>query len=474
METTVASIQAAIDADSITARTLTEWHLDRIEEHDDSLNAIITVNDDAISRADALDREYADAGRVGPLHGVPVILKDNVDTADLPTTGGSVTFADHHPTEDAYITQQLRAAGAIILAKANLHELARAGTTVSSLGGQTHNPYVHDRTPGGSSGGTGAAIAANYGVLGIGTDTVNSIRSPASACNLVGLRPTRGLVSRRGIMPAALTQDTAGPITRTVADAARMLTVLAGYDPADPVTARSKDHLTTYEAQLEEFPLTEVRVGILESLFGDGPEFAPVTAIIESAITALREAGATTTDVATTFDIDRLSDRIDVQRWEGQSNFNTYLDDHESPPVDTYQAFVHHGDYHPSIQENLLSAYGIDSPTDYRQYLDCLHQADELRDRLHGVFAADDLDVLVFPHQQRPVAQIGDTQRDRNGFLASGSGFPAITVPAGFTESGIPVGIEFLARPFQEAKLLSIAHAFEQTTHHRRPPDLDD
>lgn len=473
MDATVAGIQAAIDAEEITASALTDWHLNRIEEYDDTLNALITVNDNAMARAEALDREYADAGPVGPLHGVPVILKDNVDTADLPTTGGTPAFAGHYPTTDAYITQQLRAAGSVVLGKANLHELARAGTTVSSLGGQTHNPYVHDRTPGGSSGGTAAAIAANLGVLGIGTDTVNSIRSPASACNLVGLRPTRGLVSRNGLIPAALTQDTAGPITRTVADAARMLTVLAGYDPADPITARSKGHATAYEDELAEQSLSHVRVGILRSLFGEGPDYAPVSTRIESAISALRDAGATTIEVGTTFDIDRLSDRIDVQRWEGQSNFNSYLDDLESPPVDSYQALVHQGDYHPSIQENLLSAYGIDTPTDYPQYFECLYEAEVLRDRLHAVFAADDLDVLVFPHQKRPVVPIGDTQLDRNGFLASGSGFPAITVPAGFTDADIPVGIEFLARPFEEAKLLSIAHAFEQSTNYRRPPNLD-
>jgi Asp-tRNA(Asn)/Glu-tRNA(Gln) amidotransferase A subunit family amidase len=195
--------------------------------------------------------------------------------------------------------------------------------------------------------------------------------------------------------------------------------------------------------------------------------------LIDDAIIALKDAGATTIEVSTPFDIDRLSEQIDVQRWEGQTNFNAYLEEHETPPVDSYQTFVHQGDYHSSIQENLLSAYGIDLPTDYRQYLDCRHHAELLRDRLHGVFAADDLDVIVFPHQKRPVAPIGETQRDRNGFLASGSGFPAITVPAGFTESGIPVGIEFLARPFEEAKLLSIAHSFEQTTHHRHPPELN-
>src|SRR5467141_2897393 len=242
-EATIRSTHAAFAAGQVTCVQLVQAYLNRIEAFDHTgpgLNAIITINPRALETAAEMDRLYAaNRSALRPLHCIPVILKDNYDTADMPTTGGSLTLAESVPLRDAFVVKKLREAGALILAKANLMELARGGTTVSSLGGQTRNPYDLTRTPGGSSGGTGAAIAANFGVLGTGTDTGQSIRSPASANSLVGVRPTRGLVSRAGIIPLSTTQDAAGPLTRTVEDAARMLDVIAGYDPGDPVTAFS-------------------------------------------------------------------------------------------------------------------------------------------------------------------------------------------------------------------------------------------
>ena len=254
-EASVRSIHAAIDAKKATCAQVVRHYLDRIEAYDDRgpvVNAIITVNPHAIETAEQLDRLFP-AGRYSrPLYCIPVVLKDNFHTADMPTTGGSLTFAKMQTPEDGFVVKKLRDAGAIVVAKANLHELARAGTTVSSLGGQTKNPYDLTRTPGGSSGGTGAAIAANFGVLGTGSDTGQSIRSPSSANSLVGLRATRGLVSRGGVMPFSTTQDEAGPIVRTVEDAARMLDVIAGYDPADPITAFSTGHIPrSYTASLD-------------------------------------------------------------------------------------------------------------------------------------------------------------------------------------------------------------------------------
>ncbi|MFB6113644.1 MAG: amidase [Halodesulfurarchaeum sp.] len=472
-ESTVSGIRAGIESGETTARDLVEWHLDRIERFDEDLQAFITVSERARERAADLDRRYEHSGFQGPLHGVPVVLKDNVDTTDMRTTAGTPALADHRPDSDAVIVDRIRDAGGIVLGKTNLHELARAGTTVSTVGGQTRNPYDRDRTPGGSSGGTGAAVAANLGVVGIGTDTINSIRSPASACNLVGLRPTQGLVSRTGIVPSARTQDSAGPIARTVEDAAILLSVIAGYDPGDPVTARGVGYATDFAAQLEGDLLGEARIGVLRSVFGEGPDFDPVTAVVEAAIDEIREAGATVVEIepdTVRFDVDSLIDRIDVQKWEGQSDFDEYLDGHPEAPVESFQALVERGPIHETIVENLLAAYGIEDPREYSHYLRRLARADDLRRRLFTVFARDDLDALVFPHQKRPVVEIGESQLDRNGFLASGSGFPAIVVPAGFTGEDVPVGIEFLGRPFEDSRLLSLARDFEARTTHRRPP----
>src|SRR5438093_3882780 len=254
-EATISAAHAAFAAGKTTCVQLVRAYLNRIEAYDHrgpALNAIITINPKALETAAEMDRlAAADKFRSGPLHCIPVILKDNYDTADMPTTGGSLTLAESVPTRDAFVVKKLREAGALILAKANLMELARGGTTVSSLGGQTRNPYDLSRTPGGSSGGTGAAIAASFAIAGTGSDTGQSIRSPASAQSLVGLRPTRGLISRGGIIPLSTTQDEAGPITRTVEDAARMLDIMAGYDPDDPITAFSVQKIPkTYTAFL--------------------------------------------------------------------------------------------------------------------------------------------------------------------------------------------------------------------------------
>ena len=267
-EATIAGIHAAFASGTLTCRQLVTAYLARIEAYDDdgpALNAVLTVNPSALEIAADMDARHASSpSAVGPLHCVPVVLKDNYDTADLPTTGGSVTLAESIPRDDAFVVQRLREAGALVLAKANLTELARGGTTLSSLGGQTKNPYDLTRTPGGSSGGTGAAIAANFAAIGTGSDTGQSIRSPASAGSLVGLRPTRGLVSRDGIIPLSTTQDAAGPITRTVEDAARMLDAIAGHDPNDPITAFSLDTIPdSYTHSLNRDGLAGARMGVL-------------------------------------------------------------------------------------------------------------------------------------------------------------------------------------------------------------------
>src|SRR5688500_7423178 len=271
-EASVRTIHRALDTRQATCVQVVQHYLDRIDAYDDrgpAVNAIIAVNPRAMETAAEMDRLDGAARARRPLHCIPVVLKDNFHTADMPTTGGSVTFKNLQTPGDGFVVKKLRDAGAIIIAKANLHELARSGTTVSSLGGQTRNPYDLTRTPGGSSGGTGAAIAANFGVLGTGTDTGQSIRSPSSANALVGVRATRGLVSRGGVMPFSTTQDEAGPMTRSVEDAARMLDVIAGYDPSDPITAFSAGHIPrTYLSTLDRNGLKGARIGLLTDMVG--------------------------------------------------------------------------------------------------------------------------------------------------------------------------------------------------------------
>src|SRR5262245_40513882 len=294
-EATISAIHDALASRAVTCVQVVQAYLRRIEAYDDrgpGLNAIISINRAAVETAAELDKvQTFSRGALRPLHCIPAILKDNYDTADMPTTGGSVTLASSIPLRDAVVVRKLREAGAIILAKANLMELARGGTTVSSLGGQTKNPYDLTRTPGGSSGGTGAAIAASFAITGTGSDTGQSIRSPASAQSLVGLRPTRGLISRSGIIPLSTTQDEAGPITRTVEDAARMLDVMAGYDPEDPITAFSVQKIPkTYTAFLDRDGLKGSRIGVLMDFFGSEEVHRQVNVVTEAAIKKMTDA----------------------------------------------------------------------------------------------------------------------------------------------------------------------------------------
>ena len=275
-ETTIAGVQQALQSKARSCRQIVQAYLDRIAAYDrngPALNSILTLNPKALAEADRLDAERAAGAAIGPLHCVPLVLKDNYNTADLPTTGGSAALAGMQPLADAFVVARLRRAGAIILGKSNMHEFALAGTTVSSLGGQTLDAYDLTRTPGGSSGGTGVAVAANLALAGTGSDTVNSIRSPASANALVGIRPTKGLLSRSGIMPVSETQDAVGPIARNVADAARLLEVMAGYDPNDPSTAWSIGNTPSgYDQFLKADGLRGARIGVLKSMFGNAAE----------------------------------------------------------------------------------------------------------------------------------------------------------------------------------------------------------
>jgi Asp-tRNA(Asn)/Glu-tRNA(Gln) amidotransferase A subunit family amidase len=477
-ETTIADVQAAYRAHALTATQLVQGYLKRIQAYDQvgpKLNVVIYLNPKALEEAAALDEHLRKTGKfVGPLHGIPVLLKDNVNTKDMPTTGGSLSLAGYQPASDAAIAQKLRSAGAIILAKVNLHEFAIWGETVSSIRGQTLNPYDLTRTPGGSSGGTGAGVAANFAIAGIGTDTVNSIRSPASANNILGIRPTLGLVSRAGVIPYSFTQDAAGPLARTVTDAAKMLNVLVGYDPNDPVTAWSAGNVEKdYTKFLKSDGVKGKRIGVLRSFFGRAPIHEEVNAIANRAVEDLRKSGATVIELNTPeLDSGKISSDISVHLYEFKPAINAYLISGNAP-VKSLEEIIASGKFHPNIGDNIKKAQSLDMDDGYRLRL---QKRSELQQRVMQIMADNRLDALVFPHQKRLVVPIGETQVERNGALGSVTGFPSIVVPGGFSSPtptaalGVPVGIEFIGRPWSEGTLIEIGYGYEQATHHRRPP----
>jgi Asp-tRNA(Asn)/Glu-tRNA(Gln) amidotransferase A subunit family amidase len=386
------------------------------------------------------------------------------------------------PPDDAFITEKIRENGGIIIAKANLGEFASG--SLSALGGQTRNPYDLARDTGGSSSGTGASISANLGLLGIGTDTVGSVRHPAGFCSLVGLRPTTGLLSRDGIAPISNTQDTAGPITRTVEDAAAMMDVLVGYDPDDAATASIRNNTPkSYRACLVEDGLADIRLGVPEQLFGPktdegtDPELeaAVVTDVIDAAIERLNDAGATIVPVDSISDPGSKPDNYSVADYEFQREFDAYLEElGDAAPVDSALEVYETGTIkgYVDFEGRLQHDDGI--LCENIEYLQTLRRQTELRRRTLDVLEQNNLDSLVYPMASRVPSRIEEDRLYRtssNAKLAAYAGLPAITVPAGFdAEWGTPVGIEFLAGPFEEDLLFEIAYAYEQLSKERVPP----
>jgi Asp-tRNA(Asn)/Glu-tRNA(Gln) amidotransferase A subunit family amidase len=406
-----------------------------------------------------------------------VLVKDNYETVELPTSAGSIALATFHPRSDAFQVGRLRAAGAVILGKTNMHELAAGITTVGSRFGQTRDPYDLDRNPGGSSGGTGAAIAANFAMLGTGSDTGQSIRSPASAQSLVGIRPTRGLVSRAGIIPVSITQDEAGPITRTVEDAARMLDAIVGYDPADEITAFSSGKIPeSYTTSLDRAGLRGARLGVLTDFFGKDPVHQEVNSASEAAIKKMMELGAAVVRIS----IPHLSDLtrdLGLSTFEGKIAFNKYLANlGPKAPVRSLEEFIAGGGFHVSIRAALESDQKVRDGLNDPEYKRRLLRRNELRQAVMIVMAQHKLDAILYPHQRRLVASIGEEQLERNGVLSNSTGFPAITFPGGFSAPtasapiGVPIGIELLGGEWSEPTLIKLAYAFEQHARIRRPP----
>ena len=479
-EASVRSVHAAIDSGKVTCTQVVQHYLDRIDAYDDrgpALNAIITINRRARATAAEMDRLDRAARAQRPLHCIPVVLKDNFHTSDMPTTGGSVTFRNLQTADDAFVVKKLRDAGAIIIAKANLHELARAGTTVSSLGGQTKNPYDLTRTPGGSSGGSGAAMAANFGVLATGSDTGQSVRSPASANGIVGLRATRGLISRAGVMPFSTTQDEAGPMTRTVEDVARMLDVIAGYDPNDPITAFSVGRIpATYTAALNAGGLKGARIGLLTDFMGRDPIHHDVNRAVDNAVARMAAMGATVVRISIP-GLDDLTRGLSLMSFEFKTAFDDYLSGlGAAAPVRSLAELVARGDVHDSMKRGLeADLKAVDGP-DSPEYLRMVQRRAELRQAVMTAIAGNRLDAILYPHQKRLVVPIGEDQAERNGVLSNSTGFPALTFPGGYSPPtatapiGVPIGLELLGPEWSEATLLKLAFAYEQAAKHRRAP----
>jgi Asp-tRNA(Asn)/Glu-tRNA(Gln) amidotransferase A subunit family amidase len=483
IDASVSGIHHAMRTGRLTCRQLVQAYLDRIaayDQHGPALNAFLHVNPEALSVAEEMDRTFARGGFRGPLHGIPVVLKDNHDTADMPTTAGSASMAGARPGEDATVVARLRKAGALIIGKANMQEFALGGVTISSLGGQTKNPYDLTLTPGGSSGGTAAALAADFATVGTGSDTANSIRSPASANNLVGFRPTKGLVSTAGIVPVSFTQDEAGPITRSVADAAIMLDVMAGPDARDAATALAARHVPrTYTAYLDRNGLRRARLGVLRTLFGQAPENAEVNRVMDQAIEAIKRQGAVVIEVGDpALDTTKLSSDLDVQEYEYKSVINAYLQaPAEHAPVHSLADIIASGKYTPSLGGFLTAAQAYADGLHEPDYKTRLAGIEALKRRVADLMAHYRLDALVYPHQKILPVPIGQTnQAQRNGILGALAGLPAITLPAGFSSPtssapiGVPVGIEFLGRPWSEPSLFRLAYGFEQATKAKRSP----
>ncbi|MCJ1371923.1 hypothetical protein MMC20_003143 [Loxospora ochrophaea] len=488
-EATIDSVHRSLFTRLASCRCVVSSFLSRIETLNSHVNAIITLNPNALSIADSRDDALAAGNATGPLFCVPILLKDNWDTIDMKTTAGNLDLASSQPIEDAPATAALKRAGAIVLGKTNLHELALEGISVSSLGGQTINPYDSTRTPGGSSGGTGAAVASSFSVFGTGTDTVNSLRSPASANSLYSVRPTRGLITRAGIVPISYTQDAIGPIGRTISDLAVALTVLAGigFDPNDNTTALvpASSRGLDYSASLTSSSLKGIRLGILSGFFNRtaSNETIPVNVALDSIIAKLQSAGAVIISVnESIYNATAISDLYDVQRFEYRQEMDAYLQQKSSlggSDPETLNELYSSGKFLviPSQYEYVTTS--LASSTSNITYNATKSGILNLTLALHETFAKGDLDAVIYPEQKNLVVPIGaSSQSGRNGILAALAGFPVTTVPAGFSPMtatapvGIPIGMEILGRPWTEETLLQIAYQIELLTKTRRMPSF--
>ena len=481
-EATVPELRSALDAGAISSEKLTELYLARIAAYDQSgpsLNTIIHLNADALATARALDAELKTSGPRSTLHGIPVLVKDNYDTFDMPTTGGALALEGAIPAYDAFMVKKLREAGAVLIAKTNMDEMARGGNGVSSLGGQTLNPHRLDLIPGGSSAGTGAGVAAVFSPIGLGTETGGSVRHPANDTNIVGMVATEGLLSRAGIMPISFSHDRGGPMTLSVYGTAAMLTVMAGVDPNDQITRLSIGHRppAPYESYLTTDGLKGKRLGVLRDLFKTGPEDEPFNALIETAIKEMKDAGAVIVDPVTTgTDLFALTQTHSLGNDEYRAAFDAYMAARgPDQPYSTLAEIVASGKFHPRLKERYADSLAKPSLDANPEYVAKYRNRAALKKLLEDLLERYDLDAFVYPVRSGPLPAAGTWPMPPGASGQSVSdycGLPAITVPAGFTPDGTPHGIEIMGAAFADVTVLQVAYAYEQLSQHRKLPAL--
>lgn len=478
----IVTIHAAFKAKRLTCRALVQRYLARIEAYDKqgpAINSIVLVNPAALTVADSLDRRYATAGPVGPLHCVPLIVKDNFETVGLQTTGGSLALEGWTPRQDATMVRLVKQAGAIVLAKSNLAEWAFTPyETVSSiLPGYTKNPYALDRVTAGSSGGTAAAVAAGLGTLGLGTDTGNSIRGPSAHQALVGIRSTMGLTSRAGVIPLNAGADIAGPMARSVADAVAVFDVIAHSDPEDAVTAEADTRRAPrYADALRKGALRGARIGVLRQAYDRPTLDGEVRQVFERALADLRRAGAVVIDSVR---VDSL-DAIQRRQQGGCNRFKADLERYfaaraPNAPVKTLEEIIRSRRFHPTVEQRLRdAAASTDVPESSPGCLSRERVRADVRTAVTQLMDAQRLDALVYPTWSNPPRLIGDLNTphgDNSQLFSPTTGFPAITVPMGYTRGNrLPAGLQFFGRAWDEFRLIGYVYDYEQATRHWRAP----
>jgi len=480
-EATLSTLHSAIEEGTL-CESITSRYIKQIEKYDKAagFNAIILINPNAINRAKQLDKAFKTTGKQASLHCAPVILKDNFDTADMPTEAGAIALKGSIPPDDAFMVKKLRQAGAIIIAKSNMAEWAFSPyATISSTHGETTNAYDITRVPAGSSGGTATAIAANFGIIGMGSDTGNSIRGPASHLSLVGIRSTIGMTSRDGVVPLLLNRDIAGPLTRTVEDAAKIFNIVGGYDPADPSTTPAQKYFKNdYTVFLKKSGLQNARLGVLRQIYDESSD-PEIIIIFDQAIKDLSKSGATIIDNVQIENFDPLKNATGFC-----SRFRYDLDNYlhslgTAAPVKNLQEIIDRKLFDERNAGAMKWAGAINIKPE-EQSPPCIDvegdpRRNQFRNAVLATMKEHKIDAIIYPSWTNAPRKIGDLKSphgNQSPVIAPHTGQPAMTVPMGFTQAGLPVGLQFLAAPFEEHKLFQYTYAYEQATLHRRPPKI--